>query len=381
MTAVVKADEIEVTTEGQALLAWFDIRARDLPWRRSRDPFHIWVSEIMLQQTRVSVVIPYFERFMERFPSVGSLASAELTEVLVLWSGLGYYRRARQLHAAAVQVAESGGELPRSAQGLRSLPGIGAYTSAAVASIAFGEVIPVLDGNVERVMSRYLALEEDPRRQSGQRILREAAAELLDPQRPGDSNQALMELGATVCVPRSPFCGECPLNGGCRARQLENPESFPLPKPKRARERQVRQVVWVQAGEATLLFRRPADSAVLPDTWELPWVPDPGDKPTRSASAVEEALVEKYGGSWSVGSPVVKVRHSITFRALELRARRGEIEGGSLVSEGPEAGFFRPEDLAKQPLSSQVGKVMKAVEKKEAEERESGKQRSLRLES
>ena len=150
-------------TESPKLLAWFDRQARDLPWRRSRDPFQIWVSEIMLQQTRVSVVVPYFERFLGRFPDVQSLAGAELTEVLALWSGLGYYRRARQLHAAAGQVMAAGGELPRSSAELQKLPGIGPYTASAIASIAFDEIVPVLDGNVERVLSRYLALEEDPR--------------------------------------------------------------------------------------------------------------------------------------------------------------------------------------------------------------------------
>src|SRR4051794_5968079 len=185
------------------LLAWFDRHRRDLPWRRSSDPYAVWLSEVMLQQTRVETVLPFYHRFLARFPTVEALAAAELSEVLALWSGLGYYRRARQLHAAAREIAAAGG-VPATLQGLLALPGLGAYPPAAVARIAFGVAAPVMDGNVGRVLPRCLAPGEDPRPSGGRRQLLPAAAELLGPRRPGDSNQALMELGATLCSPRNP---------------------------------------------------------------------------------------------------------------------------------------------------------------------------------
>src|SRR5580700_687072 len=171
------------------LLSWYGKHRRDLPWRRTQDPYRIWVSEVMLQQTRVEAVLPYYDRFLGRFPSVDALALAPLDEVLALWSGLGYYRRARQLHAAARRIVDAG-EFPRTIERLLELPGVGAYTAAAVASIAFGAAVPVLDGNVERVMARQLALAQDPKRAASRARLLDAAAALLDPARPGDSNQA-----------------------------------------------------------------------------------------------------------------------------------------------------------------------------------------------
>ena len=186
-------------TPAAALLKWYDAERRSLPWRATRDPYRIWISEIMLQQTRVQTVIPYYESFMTRFPTVEDLAAAPLEEVLALWSGLGYYRRARLMHEAAKRLAATG--FPARSSALEKLPGIGPYTAAAVASMAFGEAVPVLDGNVERVLCRRLALDRDPRRSAGRRLLLAATARLLDSKRPGDSNQALMDLGATICRP------------------------------------------------------------------------------------------------------------------------------------------------------------------------------------
>src|ERR1044072_9343854 len=197
--------------EAVALLSGYRRKRRHLPWRRTRDPWAIWVSEVMLQQTRVEQVGAYFERFLARFPSVAALAEAPLAHALGGWAGRGYYRRLRLLHRAAHRVVERGGAIPSTAEQLRRLPGVGDYTAAAVASIAFGEPVPVLDGNVVRVMARRLACEEDAARPAVRRRLRAAAAVLLDVDAPGDSNQALMELGATVCTPMAPRCGECPL--------------------------------------------------------------------------------------------------------------------------------------------------------------------------
>ena len=188
------------------LLAWFDANRRDLPWRLSADPYRVWVSEIMLQQTQVERVVSYFEAFVARFPDVAHLASSSVEEVLAAWSGLGYYRRARSLHAAARQIVALGG-FPRDIEGWLALPGVGRYTAAAVTSICFGAKQPVLDGNVERVLSRVIGLGQDPKKAAGRRTLLRVAESLLDDERPGDSNQALMELGATVCRPRAPRCG------------------------------------------------------------------------------------------------------------------------------------------------------------------------------
>lgn len=339
------------------LLAWYDESSRSLPWRENQDPYRVWVSEIMLQQTRVETVIPYYQRFVERFPDVRALARAPLEEVLALWSGLGYYRRARQLHGAATAIARSGGNIPRTSAQLQELPGIGPYTAAAVASIAFGEVVPVLDGNVERVVSRLEAMEQDPRRSAGRKKLLEGAAQLLDPQRPGDSNQALMELGATVCTPRAPRCPICPLAAGCRALAMGAAERFPRPKVRKAPQRHRRRVALVVEGERILLFRRPEDSELLAGTWELPWA----EADERSTAETERDLAARYGGRWTLGPRSALVRHSITFRSLRIEVHRAKLMGGSSVAEGPEAGWFSQGEIGELPTSSQVEKILAAA--------------------
>jgi A/G-specific adenine glycosylase len=341
------------------LLSWFDQHRRDLPWRRTSDPYKIWLSEVMLQQTRVETVLPFYNRFVEKFPTVEDLALADLEEVLASWSGLGYYRRARQLHAAARQIAAAG-EFPSTLEGLLALPGIGAYTAAAVASIAFGVAAPVMDGNVERVLSRCLALEEDPRSSGARRKLLAAAAELLDPSRPGDSNQALMELGATLCSPRRPKCLLCPLRSGCRAAREGDPESYPVPKTKRQGERHRLLVAVVEDGQGVLLFRRPEDSSLLAGTWELPWVTLEVDGVVEAADP-EAALASRYGGRWTVGGRCAGVRHGITYRDIEVDVHRAELAWGGEVRAGLAAGWFDEAGRAGLPLSSLVGKVLKAA--------------------
>jgi A/G-specific adenine glycosylase len=338
----------------RALLDWFDRHRRDLPWRRTRDPYLVWISEIMLQQTRVETVIPYYERFIARFPAVEDLARADLEEVLALWSGLGYYRRGRQLHAAARQVAETGRGFPSTLEELRELPGIGDYTAAAVGSIAFGIAAPVMDGNVERVLSRWIALEEDPKGRGARQALFATAAGLLDPERPGDSNQALMELGATICVPRRPRCLLCPIREGCRAAAQGDPERFPVARPKRARERRLLTVAFAESEGRVLLFRRPEGSALLAGTWELPWVEEKEEP--------EAALAARYGGSWEVGPVLGEVRHSITFRDLELEVRRARVRFAAGGRDGAERGWFGAEERGALPLSSLVGKVLRLAE-------------------
>lgn len=341
------------------LLAWFDLHRRDLPWRRTRDPYAIWLSEVMLQQTRVETVLPFYNRFLERFPTVEDLARAGIEEVLTLWSGLGYYRRARQLHAAAQKIAELGA-FPATLEGLLALPGIGAYTAAAVASIAFGVVTPVMDGNVERVLSRCLALEADPKSSGARRQLLAAAAGLLDLSRPGDSNQALMELGATLCSPRRPKCLLCPLRPGCLAAREGDPERYPAARVKREAERHRLAVAVVERDGGVLLFRRPEDSALLAGTWELPWV-------TLEVNGVPEeetpeaALAERYGGRWTLGPRAAGVRHGITYRDLEVDVHPASLSWGGEVREGWAAGWFDAAGRAGLPLSSLVGKVLAAL--------------------
>lgn len=341
----------------QRLLDWYDLRQRDLPWRIDRDPYRIWISEIMLQQTQVQTVIPYYEAFLERFPTVEDLAAAPLEDVLARWSGLGYYRRARFLHAAAIEVVERGG-FPTSSEGLRSLPGIGAYTAAAVASQAYGEVVPVLDGNVERLLSRRLAFDGDPKKSAGRQLLGTAAADLLVPERPGDSNQAMMELGAMVCRPRNPRCDACPISHGCRALDEGDVERYPRPRQRRKTEKYELAAAVATDGDRLILFRRPASSEVMPGLWEVATVPYTDDRPT-----LERTLGERYGSTWRLGTEHGVVRHSITHRSLTVHVFDAEISRdysvhGSVVSEGPEAAWVEPERRHRYPASSLLEKIL-----------------------
>ncbi len=253
------------------LLAWYDENRRDLPWRHTQDPYAIWVSEIMLQQTRVAVVEARFVEFLSNFATVEALAQASEDDVLTLWSGLGYYRRARMLHQAAKVVThEHSGRMPQTALELRSLPGIGAYTSAAIASIAFGESVAVVDGNVERVVQRLAGWGSEDRSGLAERSrnIVGLANALLDSQRPGDFNQAMMELGATVCLPRNPTCLVCPLRQDCITRG-----EHPTPPRARMSSQDVGYALAVRSGEAhreVLLQQRNAKETVMPGMWELP---------------------------------------------------------------------------------------------------------------
>jgi len=237
------------------LLPWFARARRDLPWRKEpRDPYRVWVSEVMLQQTRVEVVVPYYRRFLRRFPTLRALARAPLDDVLALWSGLGYYARARNLHRAAQACA---GALPRTAAELRALPGFGPYTAAAVASLAFGEDVPLVDGNVARVLARLFALDGDARAGAWK-----IAPSLLPPGRSGEFNEALMELGATVCTPRSPRCERCPLREVCRGKG--DPERHPARVEKAARKLMCWQALALTRKDGAVLL------ALFGGLWDLP---------------------------------------------------------------------------------------------------------------
>jgi A/G-specific adenine glycosylase len=249
------------------LLGWYDAGHRDLPWRRTADPYRIWVSEIMLQQTRAEAVIPYYERFLERFPDAAALARAPEQEVLACWSGLGYYSRARNMHKAARLVA---GGFPASYEQIRQLPGAGEYTAAAIASIAFGLPHAVVDGNVLRVVARVTNDAADIGAAGTRARFREIAQEWLDRRRPGDFNQALMELGATVCLPRAPRCGICPLARGCAARRSGRTLELPVKLRKTAAVKLDAGLVVAERRGKILLWQRAADSRRLAGFWELP---------------------------------------------------------------------------------------------------------------
>lgn len=268
----------------RALLFWHDLNARDLPWRHERDPYKIWLSEIMLQQTRAETVVRYYRAFLSRFPTVTSLAEADEVDVLKLWEGLGYYSRARNLMKAAKQVAASGA-FPRDIQGLRQLPGIGEYTAGAIASIAFGFPEPAIDGNQIRVLSRAFGVRVSVASPEGKRALREASLRNIPPERPGDFNQAMMGLGALVCTPR-PDCENCPVAAHCDARRVGDIRSLPVLPPKADKRSEQRAVALVIHGGQVLVRRRP-DAGLLAGLYEFPNFPD-----ARSEAEVIEALRE-----------------------------------------------------------------------------------------
>jgi A/G-specific adenine glycosylase len=306
----------------QSLLGWFDRHKRDLPWRQNRDPYRVWLSEIMLQQTRVAAVTSHYERFLRRFPSVEKLASAREASVLAAWSGLGYYRRARMLHAAAKKIVkEYGGTFPASAEDLRALPGIGRYTAAAIASIAFDQPVAVVDGNVERVLQRVqgknLAGEE----------LWTAAGELLSAQRPGDFNQAMMELGATVCLPRQPQCLLCPVSDLCATRGELQRQT----KATRQTKRHIHYTLACRNGSVFLVQRSKA-STLMPGMWELP-----------ETAANETAEV------W------LTVRHSITVTDYVVRVLRGA------APKDLDGRWVRKSRITALPLTGLAQKILRAA--------------------
>lgn len=296
-----------------ALLRWFDTVRRPLPWRAAADSYGVWVSEIMLQQTQVDRVIGYWQRFMVRFPSVRALAGAPLDDVLAAWSGLGYYSRARNLHRAAQALEERfGGSLPSDPALLRTLPGFGPYTAGAVASIAFGLEAPLVDGNVARVLSRALAIEGAPGDRAREAHLWAAAAGWVKGDRPGDFNQALMELGALVCTPTTPSCGACPVRAWCRAHATGRTAELPPPKAPPRRKR-IELAVAVCARDGQVLLARRREAGLFGGLWELPAAPK-----GRSARA---ALARLLGDDATVGESLGTVERTLTHRLLALHLR------------------------------------------------------------
>jgi A/G-specific adenine glycosylase len=286
-----------------ALLSWFERNKRDLPWRRTRDPYAIWISEVMLQQTRVAAVIPFYERFLQRFPDFNALAAATESDLLSHWAGLGYYYRARNLQDAARRMCEQSC-FPSSYDEIRELPGVGDYTSAAIASIGFNLPFAAVDGNVRRVLSRVLTDGTDVASATGRRHVAEIADQLLCREQAGAFNQAMMELGATICLPKNPQCLVCPVAKLCRARQTGQQNQFPVKLGRAKGIYEERIAFWIEREEQILLWQRPADSRLMPGFWELP----------------ELSLLPDV----QAGSALGEFRHSITFHNYRFLVREAE---------------------------------------------------------
>lgn len=310
-----------------SLLGWYDAHRRELPWRGLGDPYAVWVSEVMLQQTRAQVVRERFPRFLERFPTLDSLAAAREDDVLAAWSGLGYYARARNIRLAAREVvARHGGRLPADPVSLRALPGFGRYTANATASIAFGVPVPVVDGNVARLLARWSEIRQPLGSSAAERALWRVAARLLPPGRPGDWNQALMEVGATICRPRRPRCGECPARGGCRAAEKGIAERLPR-RARRAPSGRERRAVAVIERAGRLLLVRSAEPRLLRGLWQFPGVVIDGD--ADAAGALRRALDEIGVVARSLRRDGI-VRHAIMNRTIDT-----EVFAGSLAAQEP----------------------------------------------
>ena len=325
---------------GAPLLAWYAANRRDLPWRRTKDPYKIWVSEIMLQQTRVAAVIPYYERWMTALPDVAALAAADEGALMKLWEGLGYYSRARNLQKAAkIIVNDLGGEFPRSREGLLALPGVGEYTAGAVASIAFGLPVPAVDGNVLRLAARAADLRGNVLDPAVKRDIAAAMELAVPPEDPGSYNQALMDLGATICLPSgAPLCESCPLRGLCRARALGIQEQLPL-REKKARRRQEALTVFVLVREGKVALRQRPDTGLLAGLWEFPHVPGALEE-----AAAGEALV-------AFGLTALDWRQKLTARHLFTHVT-WEMTGYEVLVRGTDtAGFTWADEAALSTLA------------------------------
>ena len=306
------------------LLRWYDANARDLPWRRTRDPYRVWVSEIMLQQTRVEAAIPYYERFLESFPTLQALADAPEERLLKLWEGLGYYSRARNLQKAARQALERFGALPGTASELASLAGIGPYTAGAVASIAFGEAVPAVDGNVLRVLARFTDDSRDTASPAARREAERALAPVIPRDAAGRFNQALMELGAVVCLPNgAPRCGDCPLSALCLGRAHGTAESLPVRSTRRERRTELWTVLILTDGEGRAAIERRPRRGLLAGLWQFPLLP--GHAAAREAADLLPAL-----GLHALGKPepLGPARHVFTHVEWHMQGFHIPVSGG-----------------------------------------------------
>lgn len=344
-----------------ALLSWFRRHARRLPWRGTQSAYQVWVSEIMLQQTQVAATIPYYQRFMAAFPTVERLAAAPLERVLELWSGLGYYRRARHLHLAARQLtAECGGLFPGDFACARRLPGVGDYTARAVLSIAYGQPYAVLDGNVARVMARILAERGSLAQSKFRRAIEKNLGTLLSRRSPGNFNQAVMELGQTICLPRGPQCSKCPLRRWCRAYNLGKPEAYPEVRPRRRAEKWHLATAVLQRDQRVLLFRG-LDDGLLNDLWNFPSAL--GESPAKALLGLKEKIQSTLGSPVPLKDFKNRLRHNITYRSIHVQVYTGSYSGkprGSRVRWFPADSIER---AAVSQLARKIAREMSATER------------------
>ncbi|MEI6891186.1 MAG: A/G-specific adenine glycosylase [Pontiella sp.] len=344
------------------LLPWFAIHKRSMPWRSNRTPYRVWISELMLQQTRVDQATPYFHRFMKRFPSLNSLAEASQEDVLMMWEGLGYYSRARNLHKAAqLIVTEHQGRFPSTAEQIIKLPGIGSYTTAAIGSLAFGLDLAVLDGNVIRVLSRLFAYEKDTRSTRAKKELQHLADELLVVGSAGDFNESMMELGAMVCTPKNPDCPACPLSRCCLGKQRGTPADFPFKAPKKKIPHIIvgAGVVINEQGEALVAQRRSED--MLGGLWEFPGGKLEPNETIQECIARE--LKEELGIHIEVGEFLVTVKHAYSHFTMELHTYFATIKSGRpTVIECQDFQWLEISNLRKVPYSKADLKIIEQLE-------------------
>lgn len=342
----------------ERLLAWYGRNGRKLPWRASRDAYRVWIAEVMLQQTRVAAVIPYYDRFLARFPTVESLARAPVPEVLRCWSGLGYYSRARNLHAAATQVvSRHGGEFPPTLEAALGLPGIGRYTAAAILSIAYDVPLAVLDGNVARVLARLGAIRGDLREPRRWRRLSNMADTLLACRTPADWNQALMELGEIVCTPKTPRCEDCPVSRWCDALALNLAGAIPAPRKKKAPiSVQIAAVILQDPERRTILVRDPGqhDRVLFSRLWQFPAVEVASDPAAELIRHVRDTL----GVELRSLAPLAAARHGVTFRRVTLLPYLAEIPE---LPKRPRTRILALSRLRELPVSSATHKLAAAA--------------------
>ncbi len=350
------------------LLAWYDANARDLPWRRrAGDPYAVWLSEIMLQQTQVATVKDYFERFIQAIPSIDALAKAPEQKVMRLWEGLGYYRRARQLHQAAkVIVAEHAGQFPRDPDAVRALPGIGRYTAGAILSIAFDDRQPILEANTLRLLSRLVGYAGDPRSGEGQRLLWATAEALLPRRGAGRLNQALMELGSGICTPRSPACATCPIAAHCRAFQQGRQQEIPPPKSKPAIEAVREAAVVVRRRGRILLLRWPTGRRWA-GLWDFPRFPVHAEHPPALRQEIIDNVRALTGTTVAPGEKIATLTHGVTRFRITLECHQAEYAAASKNGSEPlETQWVKLDELDDLPLSSTGRKLANLISSRAA---------------
>ncbi len=348
------------------LLTWFDKHKRDLPWRESQDPYRVWVSEVMLQQTTVAAVRPYFERFVKQFPTVEKLAAAEESQILRLWEGLGYYRRARGMHAAAKQiVAEHGGKFPRDVLTLQTLPGIGRYTAGAIASIAFNERAPILEANSIRLLARLLAYPDDPTKSVGQKLLWATAEEILPRINVAHFNQALMELGSLVCTPTSPKCDECPVSPLCGAFQAGLQNEIPKSAAK-TKFTAIREAAVIVKKNGRVLIRLCGANERWAGLWDFPRFEITSEGPLFVREELIAKVQKQTGVSIDPGNLLTTIKHGVTRFRITLDCYAATYSSGKLSSD-KNARWIRPVELSELPLSTTGRKLANLV--KESRER------------